>query len=880
VKNKQLINNPTTNRSLNKLEQVDTKLRQAFALQQQNKTTEATSIYLEVLKNQPNNFNALQLFGSLLIIEKKYKEAINYLKKAVEINSTYAHCYNNLGMAYKALLEHQKAITSFTKAIELQPSYIDAIVNRASLYLEILQFNHAIEDYSLAIKFKPDFAEVIHNRGYAFMKIKQFGDAIENFSIAINLKPNFAEAFCNRAYCFTEQKNYDAAIADCDQAINLKPNLAEAFLTKGNVYAKINEYTIAIENYDVAIQIQPHYAEAYSNRGSMKRNLKRLEDAYSDYTIAININPDYAEAYSNRGCLLIELMRFEDALNDQNNAIKLDPNYAPAYSNKGNALKALKRFDDAIKSYEHAIALNQNFAAAWVGHGSCKQQQKQLGAALESYDRAINLDPKMEEAHANKGGNLRLQAKYVDALMSTKVALQIKPELDYALQNYSSILAFLSDYEDVCQYSDLALIHASKIELQSIWGNRLYHFIYHPDLNAEQIVAEHIKWGNQFSNKKQEEFADKNRNPQRRLRIGYVSPDFRNHSCRYYFEPLFSNHNHEDFEVFAYSNVFLEDEHTDRMKAYFDHWRVIHSLDDVEAAQMIRNDEIDILIDGCGHMMDTRLDVFTHKPSPIQVTWLGAAWTTGLPQMDYVLFDPFMAPEGAKASEQIIRLPQTWTAFRPGDRARQANIQPLPANANGYITFGYSGRTERLNHRVFKVWGRILNRLPQARLVLDYKAFVEPKTAQYYRDFLQKHGVDTSRVVMRHSENIFEGLGDIDILLDSFPHSGGTMLFDAVWMGVPVITLASDRPVGRIGTSLMTNLGLSEWVASDEQEYEDKAVGFAQDTPSLFNLRTGMRERMQSSPVMDEASFAGDVEQAFKAMWQKWIDEQAVRPTS
>jgi predicted O-linked N-acetylglucosamine transferase (SPINDLY family) len=165
--------------------------------------------------------------------------------------------------------------------------------------------------------------------------------------------------------------------------------------------------------------------------------------------------------------------------------------------------------------------------------------------------------------------------------------------------------------------------------------------------------------------------------------------------------------------------------------------------------------------------------------------------------------------------------------------------------------------------------------LPQARLVLDYKAFIDPKTKAYYREFLAQHGIDTSRVFMRNSENIFEGLGDIDILLDSFPHSGGTMLFDAIWMGVPALTLASPRPVGRIGTSLMTNLGLSEWVAQDEQEYEDKAIAFAQDIQALAKLRTGMRARMQASPVMDEKGFTQDVEAAFQTMWTNWVNSSS-----
>jgi predicted O-linked N-acetylglucosamine transferase (SPINDLY family) len=317
--------------------------------------------------------------------------------------------------------------------------------------------------------------------------------------------------------------------------------------------------------------------------------------------------------------------------------------------------------------------------------------------------------------------------------------------------------------------------------------------------------------------------------------------------------------------------VVHEDEHTHRFKSYFDHWRNIIGVSDEGAAELIRKDKIDVLVDGCGHMADTRLAVFAHKPAPIQLTWLGAAWTTGLPQMDYVLFDPYMGPEGTAASEQIMHLPRTWCVYRPGERATQASVKTSPAVTNGYVTFGYSGRTERLNYRVFHTWGRILKRLPQARLILDYKPFNDPKTQTYYREFLQTHGVDTSRVIMRNSENVFEGHGDIDILLDSFPHSGGTMLFDAVWMSVPVITLASARPVGRVGTSLMTNLGLPEWVAKDEQEYEDKAVAFAQDIPALASLRSGMRARMLSSPVMDEKGFAQDMEAAFETMWATWV---------
>jgi protein O-GlcNAc transferase len=650
------------------------------------------------------------------------------------------------------------------------------------------------------------------------------------------------------------------------------PNNSAALHLLGVLAHQTGHYKSAIELIGKAIEFNPNDAIYYFNRGISLQELKQFEAAVISYDKAIELKPDYYKAYYNRGNSMKELKQFEAAVISYDKAISLKPDYPEAYSNRGNALKELRRYEAAVLSYDKAISLNPDLANVHFNRGNTLLKQAKVDEALESFDRVIFLNPSHCQVYISRGVALRLKHQYVDALDSVSRALEINPDVTAAQQGYSSMLSYLSDYREVCRYSETALSLATDTERPVVWAKRLFHWIYHPDLSAQEICDEHERWGRNYAHLGQAGFADHDRTPKRRLRIGYVSPDFRGHTCRFYFEPLFSQHDHTDFEVFAYSSVLHEDEHTQRLKPYFDHWRDIHCLTDEAAAQMIRQDRIDILVDGCGHMMDTRLTVFAHKPAPIQVTWLGAAWTTGLPQMDYVLFDPYMAPEGTTTSEQIVCLPRTWAAFRPGERATQASVKVLPALTKGYVTFGYSGRSERLNHRVFKAWSRILARLPMARLVLDYKAFIDPKTQAYYKEFLQKHAVDTSRVIMRNSENIFEGLGDIDILLDSFPHSGGTMLFDAIWMGVPALTLASPRPVGRIGTSLMTNLGLHEWVAQDEQEYEDKAVTFAQDITTLASLRNGMRAKMQASPVMDERAFAHDVENAFETMWRNWVD--------
>ena len=627
--------------------------------------------------------------------------------------------------------------------------------------------------------------------------------------------------------------------------------------------------------YKSLIETNPNNSDALHLLGSIECQLKNYQIAANLLAKAIRINPSNAASYTNRGIALQKLRQLDAALACYETAIILKSNNALTYFNRGVVLKDLHQYGDALESFNKSIYLQPDFALAYNNQGLVLFKQEKFDSAIVSFDKAIKLNNKYAEAYCNRGLCLTRKQNYVESLASIREALEIDPNLANAQQVYATQLAFMSDYKDVSKFSDAALKSANEEDLPLIWENRLYTYIYHPDLTDQEICNEHIKWGNDFNKLGEEGFVDHDRTLLRRLKVGYVSPDFRQHTCRFYFEPLFASHDHAKVELYAYSCVLREDKYTEHIKQYFDEWRNIVGVSDAAVAEMIRNDKIDILIDACGHMTDNRLTVFAHKPAPIQVSWLGAVWTTGLRQMDYVLYDPYMAPNGTVASEKIVHLPRTWAAFRPGERAKHCVVKATPALTKGYVTFGYSGRSERLNYRVFNTWGRILKRVPQARLVLDYKAFSSSMAQAYYREFLQQHGVDTQRLEMRNSSNIFEGLGDIDILLDSFPHSGGTMLFDALWMGVPALTMASSRPVGRIGTSLMTNLGLPEWVAQSEQEYEDKAVFFAQDVQTLQSLRSSMRARMQASPVMDESSFARDVENAYQNMWFTWIAEDS-----
>lgn len=574
----------------------------------------------------------------------------------------------------------------------------------------------------------------------------------------------------------------------------------------------------ALEPLRRAVQLAPQDASALSNLGFALQLQGHPVEAEVSLRLALQYQPDFAAAHVNLGAALIRVSRFDDAAVCLRRALEIEPGYAPAYNHLAQAYEETGRLVEALSGYRKTLALSG--------------------------------------AHERPGA-----------------APHHRQTLAYAHQGVSSTSAKLADFDQVLEQADKA--HALCPDDRTLWEMRLYYLSYHPDMAVADIFAQFVRWGDRYPIPAND-FSAHDRTPGRRIKVGFVSPDFRRHTSRFYFLPLFSNHDRSVIELHAYSNVKFEDAFTARFRDCFEHWHDIRGLDDAAAAAMIRADGIDILVDGCNHMRDERLGVFARKPAPIQVTWLGAAWTTGLPMVDYVLFDRYLAPPETLAREQIVRLPGCFVPFQ--SLSQTPDPQPPPCLRNGYVTFAYSGRSERLNHRTFRVWGEILRRLPTARLVLDYRHFGLAGNREHFVALMARHGLDISRVSLRNSANIFEGLHDFDILLDCFPHSGGTMLMDALWMGVPALTLAGRPPLGRIGTTFLCNIGLPEWVAHDETQYVEKACAFALDTPALTALRAGMRARMLGSVLMDGAGFARGVESAYRTMWARFCAGQDPAP--
>jgi predicted O-linked N-acetylglucosamine transferase (SPINDLY family) len=399
-----------------------------------------------------------------------------------------------------------------------------------------------------------------------------------------------------------------------------------------------------------------------------------------------------------------------------------------------------------------------------------------------------------------------------------------------------------------------------------------------PETDAHSLCEENRRWGRQFAEPLARFIAPhpNDRSPERRLRIGYVSPNFRNHCQRFFTVPLFSSHDHRNFEIFCYSHVRNADEITARLRHCADVWRDIVGLDDEQVAHLIREDQIDILVDLTMHMAYNRVRIFARKPAPVQVCWLAYPGTTGLTSIDYRLTDPYLDPPGGDDTcyvEESVRLPDTFWCYHPPDDGPA--VGALPALANGFVTFGCLNHFAKVNAAVLVLWGQVLRAVAGARLLM----FVSE--GPHRRDTLERleqEGVAPGRVAFvaeqPHREYL-ETYHGIDLALDTFPSNGHTTSLDALWMGVPVVTLVGPTVVGRAGLSQLTNLGLSELVATTPDQFVGIAVELAENLQRLRDLRATLRERMRRSPLMDAPRFARGIEAAYRSMWQRWCARPA-----
>jgi predicted O-linked N-acetylglucosamine transferase (SPINDLY family) len=592
------------------------------------------------------------------------------------------------------------------------------------------------------------------------------------------------------------------------------------------------------------LQVDPNHVDALHSLGVIAGQTGRNDLAVDYLQAVLRFKPDFAAAHNNLGNVLFQQGKFPEAVASYRQALRIKPDYAEAHNNLGHALQEGGQFADAEASLGQALHLKPDYAEASHNLAIALAKQGRLEEAEAANQHALRLKPDFTDARVSLGNLLKDQGRLDDASAAYRAALQLKP--------------------------DAAHIHS----------NLLLVLHYHPGFDAQAIYQEFRRWNQQHAEPlKKLILAHTNLpDPQRRLRIGYVSPDFREHVDSFFTVPLLANHDHRLFEIFCYANVSCPDALTERLRGFADVWRSTVELSDQQVADMIRNDQIDILVDLEMHMANNRLLVFARKPAPVQVAWLACPGTTGLSTMDYRLTDPYLDPVGlfdAFYSEESIRLPDTFWCYDPLTDLPQVNA--LPALKNGVVTFGSLNNFCKVNDGCLALWAEVLQAVPQSRLLL---LAPRGRAQEHVLARLEQEGLAASRVEFADRQPRLEYLKlyhQVDLCLDPVPCGGHTTSLDAFWMGVPTITLVSTKTAfGRAGWSQLCNLGLKELAAETPERYVALAAQLAGDLSRLQELRATLRQRMLQSPLMDGKRFARHMELAYRQMWRRWCKERRI----
>ena len=697
-------------------------------------------------------------------------------------------------------------------------------------------------------------------------------DAIELMSQPTPLMPDHAHSaptgFLLAAQLYT-QGQFVEALAAIEpelqpQAVNVSVlNIAGACLLA------MGQHAAAEVHFRRAIEEQPDYAEAHNNLAALLLELRRFPEAEAACRHALAIRSDFAEAHNNLGRALDELHRPDEAEAAYLGAIAVRPDFADAHYNLGGLLMEQGRLVEAEAAYHCAIAIRPDFARAHNNLGALLEKLDRPSEAEAAYRRTLAIQPDYAEAHYNLGCVLEHGNRLDEAELAYRHALAHRPDYAGAHNNLGKILMLSgAPDEGIAHYR-----HAVACDPGYVLAHSNLAFALTFQAEEGQVVLDEcrrLSARHEMPLRAERLPHTNDRTPTRRLRIGYVSPDFYSHCQSLFTLPLLSHHDHTQFEIFCYASVKKPDALTERIAGHIDGWRDVYELDDERLAQLIREDGIDILVDLTMHMDSGRPLLFARKPAPVQVAWLAYPGTTGLEAIDYRLTDPRLDPPGSDSrySERSLHLPDAFWCYDP--LTDTPTVNALPALKHELFTFGCLNNPCKLTDRTLAMWAAVLREVQPSRLLLlTHTGSAHPRLVQR----MERQGIDIRRVNFLPRQLRLEYLHTyhhIDLGLDTFPYNGHTTSLDSLWMGVPVVTRVGDTCVGRGGLSQLFQLDLTELAAGSDEDFVRIAVQLANDRTRLAQLRQSLRPRMQQSALMDGERFARHIEAAYRLMWQEW----------
>jgi protein O-GlcNAc transferase len=717
----------------------------------------------------------------------------------------------------------------------------DGIIADGNRAEEAGDLQRACECYRKAVAIAPQYARAHLNLGIGLEAIGNLEQACKSYETALGIDP--ADVYAN--YNLGRQLFSRNALTEAEpllrRAIGGNPDFVDARVVLSRLLESKGDLDSATAELEQALRIRPDYFGALCNYADLLMKLRRTNDAVAALRRAVAAHPPSFDANYKLACLLVDTGKPGEAERFAQQALRTNPESANARALLVNLYLSRGSLDDAAVQAEAALKLRPDWLDLLFDYGLILKRLARQAEAEVAFRRAIEIDRTYARAYQMLGAVLISQSRIQDAL------------------------EVFSEGRNHCR------------ETFDLESPELFALNCMDDISIDDLFARHVDYGKRLEQMYPARFEpfDNDRDPSRRLRIGYVSADFQYHVVPLFLLPLLEERDRSAFEVYCYATGDTVDETTERLRGLTDVWRDAARLPSNLLADMIHDDRIDILVDLAGHSGVPNLRVFAQQPAPVQATWVGYLNTTGLTRIQYRISDHRSDPPGMTDryhTEKLFRLPHSQWCYRPFTEVDCESEAPF--EHNGHVTFGSFNQTVKINPAMRNLWGKILVQVPDSRLlvvgVVDRRA-----REDLYRD-LENAGVDRSRITMLDYmpiEDYYRSFGRVDIALDTTPFSGGTTTCDALWMGTPVITVPGTRSWSRSAASILTTLGLQDWIAVSPEDYVRLAVQYARNPSTIAGLRRSLRSRMLESPLMDKRRFARDMEEAYRTMWQSWCDQ-------
>ena len=763
----------------------------------------------------------------------------------------------------------------YERILSKQPDHPDALNLLGALEQAAGNLTLALGYLEKAISLSPQNGMYLNNLGNALKDAGQYDRAEACYCRAAELDPRDPNPPYNLATLLHGRDRLAEARIWYEKTLALAPDDTAALNNLGALLRTQGKMSQAESVYRKLLETAPNHPKALFNLGSLLCDQGRLEEAEASFHAALSVNPQYIEALLGLGRAFREAGRLIEAGNAYTRAIRNRPDSAEAHFNLGNIFKDLGRFEEAAACYRKALDIDPGFAPAMCNLGSAFRELGLNDAAMACYRKALESDPDFAAVYNNMSILHTEQGRITEAIACCKKAQELRADFAESYNNLGRALKYSGRAAESIEWYEKSLALAP--ETAFVHSNLLYAMSYLEDGSPETVLQAHRSWAQCHGASADKRFSDHSNeaDPGRRLRVGYVSPDFRQHPVGTFIEPVLAGHDRSSVEVVCFSDVRKRDSVTQRLRRLADQWYDTAGMSDQRLAEMIRDAGVDILVDLAGHTAGNRMPLFSLRPAPVQVTYLGYPNTTGLAAMDYRISDAWADPPGqtdAWHTEKLIRLDHGFLCYSPPEAAPE--VGPTPCIKSGTVTFGSFNNLAKFNAGVASLWADVLNAVPGSRLIMKFKTLSDPGVRQHVIDAFAANGISSDRVSLHgflpSFADHFALYNRIDIGLDTFPYNGTTTTCEALWMGVPVVALAGRTHAARVGVSILTGLGLVDLVAQNREEYVRKAAALAGDLNRLETLRKGLRRHMQASTLMDGRGLARRLEHAYRDMWHDW----------